>query len=124
MIISSTFFALVIGLPARAAELAPKGAYVSTDITCEQFNAGQGNSMSLIQIDGMRFSSGKAYCDMTPTAKVGVFQATCRAYPLPGETASSNDFIEFEGEKTFKLVAPDTIETDSNGQYKLCEVKP
>ena len=79
MFISSTFFAVAIGLPAWAAELAPKGAYVTTEITCAQFNAGDGNSMSLIEIDGMRFSSGKAYCDMRPTAKAGVYHATCRS---------------------------------------------
>ncbi len=124
MFISSTIFAVAMGLPAWAAELAPKGAYVTTEITCAQFNAGDGNSMSLIEVDGMRFSSGKAYCDMKPTAKAGVYHATCRSYPLPGETASPNDIIEFEGEKTFKLVAPDTIETDTNGQFKLCELKP
>ena len=124
MFISSTFFAVAIGLPAWAAELAPKGAYVTTEISCAQFNAGDGNSMSLIEIDGMRFSSGKAYCDMRPTAKAGVYHATCRSFPLPGETASTNDMIEFEGEKTFRLVAPDTIETDGNGQFKFCEIKP
>lgn len=111
-------------VPALAAELAPKGNYVSTDITCAQFNAGEGNSMSLIAVDGLRFSSGKAYCDMQPTTKPNVYRAVCRAFPLPGASAPSADVIEFEGEKTFKWVPPDTVEIDDGRQFKLCEVTP
>ena len=67
LFLAGVFLAECGTVPALAAELAPKGAYVSTEITCAQFNAGNGNAMSLIEIDGMRLSSRKAYCDLTTT---------------------------------------------------------
>ena len=124
LFLASAFLAECGTVPALAAELAPKGAYVSTEITCAQFNAGDGNAMSLIEIDGMRLSSGKAYCDLTTTSKSNVYRAVCRAYPLPGATASSADIIEFEGEKIFKWIPPVTIEIDGGRQFKRCEITP
>ena len=124
LFLAGAFLAECGTVPALAAELAPKGAYVSTEITCAQFNAGDGNAMSLIEIDGMRLNSGKAYCDLTTTSKSNVYRAVCRAYPLPGATASSADIIEFEGEKIFKWIPPITIEIDGGRQFKRCEITP